>query len=202
MKKKILLIIFSFLLISTVTSQTIYISSQKNQGVLMIGVEIFDPKTQTSLKPSGYIYEWTFPDISLNPQKTMSNLVFILPTRLDKFLFLDLNVSKPFSKENYFFKNQKVFLPEPKIKIVRKTSDGALLPFSGKLLENESLTVITKNFGSKKLTYVWELNGVFVSNEKEISAVKFPEKKGTLKLKIFGEELREKVEEVQSIQIQ
>jgi hypothetical protein len=202
MKKKILLIIFSFLLISTVTSQTIYISSQKNQGVLMIGVEIFDPKTQTSLKPSGYIYEWTFPDISLNSQKTMSNLVFILPTRLDKFLFLDLNVSKPFSKENYFFKNQKVFLPEPKIKIVRKTSSGALLPFSGKLFKNESLTVITKNFGSKKLTYIWELNGVFVSNEKEISAIRFPENKGTLKLKIFGEELREKVEEVQSIQIE
>jgi hypothetical protein len=62
--------------------------------------------------------------------------------------------------------------------------------------------VITKNFGSKKLTYIWELNGVFVSNEKEISAIRFPENKGTLKLKIFGEELREKVEEVQSIQIQ
>jgi hypothetical protein len=202
MKNKILLIIFSFLLITNIEAQTIYISSQKNQGGLMIGVEIFNQKTQTSLKPSGYIYEWTFPDISLNSQKTMSNFVFILPTRLGNLLFLDLNVSKPFSKETYFFKNQKVSLPEPKIKIVRKTSDGALLPFSGKLFKNESLTVITKNFGSKKLTYIWELNGVFVSNEKEIPAVRFPENKGILKLKIFGEELREKAEEVQSIQIE
>jgi hypothetical protein len=43
---------------------------------------------------------------------------------------------------------------------------------------------------------------VFVSNEKEISADDLKEKSGTIKVKVFGEDLKEKAEDLQKIQIE
>jgi len=202
MKKKIFPIIFSLLLISFVSAETIYLSSKKNLNGLMIGIEVFNPKTKSSLKPLGYIYEWTLPDISLEPQRTMNNVFFTSLPSFKNFLFLDLKISKPFTQETYFFKNQKIFLSEPKAKIVRKTSEGIFFPLSGKLNRSDFLTVVVKNFASKNLTYVWEFNGVFVSNEKEISASNLKEKNGTIKVRVFGRDFKEKVDDFQTIQIE
>jgi hypothetical protein len=203
MKKKIFLIIFSFLLIfNFALAQIFYFSSKNSSNGLMIGVEVFDQKTKSSIKPLGYSYEWTLPDISLEPQKTKINLFFSFLPKLDNFFFLNLKITKPFTQETYFVKNQKIFLSKPKAKIVRKTHEGILLPLLGKLKRGDSLTVITKDFASKNLTYVWEFNGVFVSNEKEIKADDLKEKSGTIKVKVFGEDLKEKVEDFQTIQIE
>jgi ABC-type transport system involved in multi-copper enzyme maturation permease subunit len=134
MKKQIFLIIFIFLFIfNFALAQIFYFSSKNSSNGLMIGVEVFNQKTKSSITPLGYIYEWTLPDISLEPQKTNTNLFFTSLPKFDNFLFLNLKITKPFSKETYFVKNQKIFLSEPKVKIVRKTQEGILLPLSGKL---------------------------------------------------------------------
>jgi len=203
MKKRSFLIIFNFLLIfHFALAQIFYFSSKNSSDGLMIGVEVFNQKTKSSIKPLGYSYEWTLPDLSLEPQKTNVNVFFSFLPKLDNFFFLDLKITKPFSKETYFVKNQKIFLFEPKAKIVRKTSEGTFLPLSDKLNRSDFLTVVVKNFASKNLTYVWEFNGVFVSNEKEIAVDNLKEKSGTIKVKVFGKDLKEKVEDVQIIQIE
>mgnify|MGYP000240269449 CR=1 FL=1 len=202
MKKKISLIILSFLILNFVSAEIIYLSSQKKSGGLMIGAEIFNQKTNSSIKPVGYIYEWRVPDVSLTPQKTPSNIFFFSLPRLNEFFLIDIKVSRPLSKETYFFKNQKIFLAEPKVKIVRKTPEGFILPLSRTIKQQDSLTIITKNFVSKNLTYIWEFNGVFISNEKEISVSNFKEKSGTIRIKVFGTDFRERGEDIKTIQIE
>jgi hypothetical protein len=202
MKKEIFLIILSFLLTGSTSAQTFYLSTQKSSGGLMIGVEIFNQKTKSSIKPVGYIYEWTLADIYLKPQKTTSNIFFISLPQLDKFFFLDLKTRKPFTEETYLLKNRKLFLAEPQVTIVRKTPEKILLPLGNILKRNDLLTVVVKNFSSSKLIYVWEFNGVFVSNEKEIAVRDLKEKNGTIKVKVFGTDLKEKVEDFQIIQIE
>ena len=187
---------------SFVSAQTLYLSSRKVSNGLMIGAEIFNAKTKLSLKPLNYIYEWTLPDISLEPQKTMNNVSFIPLPNLNDFFFLNLKITKPFAKETYSFENQKLFLAEPKIKIVRKTSEGIILPLDNRLKQNDSLVIITKNFASKNLTYIWEFNGVFISNESEILASNLKEKNGTIRARVFGKNFREKGEDLQIIQIE
>jgi hypothetical protein len=202
MKKQILLIIFSFLLTSFASAQILYLSTQKNSGGLMIGAEVFSQKTKSSIKPLGYIYRWTLADISLKPQETTSNIFFISLPRLEKFFFLDLWIKKPLAKETYSFINQKLFLAEPQVTILRKTSEKILLPLSGIVKRNDLLTAAVKNFASQKLTYVWEFNGVFVSNEKEIAVRDLKEKSGTIKVKVFDTDFKEKVEDFRVIQIE
>jgi len=202
MKKKFSLIILSFLILNFVSAEIIYISSQKKPGGLMIGVEIFDQKTNSSIKPEEHIYEWTLPDILLKPQKTLSNILFFSLPRLNNLFLIDIKASKPLTKESYFFKNQKIFLTEPKVKIVRKTPEGFLLPLNKTIKQQDSLSIITKNFVSKNLTYIWEFNGIFISNEKEISVSNFKEKNGIIRIKIFGTDFIETSENVKTIQIE
>jgi hypothetical protein len=202
MKKIAFIIIFSFLLIDFVSAQIVYLSSHKTSNGLMIGVEIFDKEKGFSLKPSNYSYEWKMAGPFSESLKTKTNILSLPQTQLEKALLLDIKIIDVSKKKTYFFKNKKVPLVEPRVKIVRKTSEGFILPFGGKLKQNESLTIVTKNFASKKLTYVWEFNEVFLSNEKEISAGDFKEKNGTIKVKVFGEELKEKAEDLQKIQIE
>jgi len=202
MRRKIFLIILIFLSLDFVLSQTIYLSVKKNVKNLMIGVEIFDQKNKFSIKPVGYNYEWTVPDISLVPQKTTSNVFSLSLPSIKKSFLIDVNIKKPLTDELYFFRNQKIFLSDPQVKIVRKTSEGFLLPISKNLKRSDSLTVITKDFVSKNLTYVWEFNGVFISNEKEIPVSELKEKNGTIKIRVFGVDFRERGEDFKSIQIE
>jgi hypothetical protein len=202
MRRKIFLIILIFLSLDFVLSQTIYLSVKKNVKNLMIGVEIFDQKNKFSIKPVGYNYEWTVPDISLVPQKTTSNVFSLSLPSIKKSFLIDVNIKKPLTDELYFFRNQKIFLSDPQVKIVRKTSEGFLLPISKNLKRGDSLTVITKDFASKNLTYVWEFNGVFISNEKEIPVSELKEKNGTIKIRVFGVDFRERGEDFKSIQIE
>jgi len=203
MRKKFLIIILCFLLMTSfVYGEIFYFSTKSGLGSLMIGVEVFDEKTKSSIKPLSYIYEWTLPDVSLEPQKTNVNLFLAPFPGKENFFFLDLKIIKPFTMETYSVKNQKIFLSRPKAKIVRKDKEGNLLPLLGKIKPTDSLTVLTKGFASKNLTYTWEFNGVFVSNEKEIFVKDLREKNGIIKVRVFGTDLREKVEDRQIIQIE
>ena len=195
MKKKFFLTIFSVFIFNSVLAQTFYFSSKNSAGGLMIGIE---PIT----KPTDYNYEWTFPDISLTSQKTNVNFLFFPLSELKDYLFINLQIVKIFSKEKYSIKNQKISLAKPKVKIVRKTFDGILLPLSGKIKRGDYLTLIAKDFASKNLTYSWEFNGVFISNEKEISTYNLKGRNGVVRLKVTGLELKEKVEDIAVIQIE
>jgi hypothetical protein len=136
------------------------------------------------------------------PQKTTSNVFSLSLPSIKKSFLIDVNIKKPLTDELYFFRNQKIFLSDPQVKIVRKTSEGFLLPISKNLKRGDSLTVITKDFASKNLTYVWEFNGVFISNEKEIPVSELKEKNGTIKIRVFGVDFRERGEDFKSIQIE
>jgi hypothetical protein len=94
-------------------------------------------------------------------------------------------------------------LPVPKIKIIRKTADGILLPFTGKVRQNDFLTVITKDFSSKLLSYTWEFEGKVISDKKEIPVAILEKKNGIIKIKVTGRKLKdEEVVEEQKIQIE
>jgi hypothetical protein len=158
-------------------------------------------KTNLSLKPEGYSYEWIFPDISLTSAKTSNNIFFLKLNRYFNILFLNLKISKPLTQEIYNFKNNKLILSSPQAKIVRQ-KDGILLPLVSKLNKEDSLRVMTKNFSSPNLTYVWEFNGIFVSNEKEITVSELKEKSGTIKVKVSGSFPWERTEDLIKIQIE
>jgi hypothetical protein len=201
--KKIISFIFALLLVfNFVLAQNYpYLSIKKVPRGLMLGVEVLNQKTNLSLKPEGYSYEWTFPDISLTSIKTFNNIFFL---NLDKFfdvLFLNLKISQPLTQEIYNFKNNKLILPLPQIKIVRQ-QDSLLLPLVSQLNKENSLRVITKNFSSQNLNYLWEFNGFFISNEKELTVSKLTEKSGTIKVKVSGSFPWERAEDLVKIQIE
>jgi hypothetical protein len=185
------------------SAQILYLSTQKSSGGLMIGAEVFDIKTKTAIKPFGYNYEWTLPAISLEPQRITRNILFVpLVNPPFQSLLFDLQINAPLGKKIYLFQNQKLSIEEPKVKIIRKTAEGLFLPLSGKVKKDDFLVFNVKNFSSKNLTYVWEFNGIFVSNNKELFVANLKEKKGVIKIKVFGVDLRERAEDIQKIQIE
>ncbi len=187
MRKIIIIILIFFLVLSSkivLAKVSPYFSFQKSPGGLMIGIEIFNEKTKKSLKVTDYNYIWKIPDVSLISRKTKSNIFFISLENISEFLKIDLGVSKPFSKENYSFTSEFINKP-PLVKIAIKRN-GILLPLELKLNKSDTLTVLTKNFSSKNLQYIWEFNGVFVSNEKEIPVSLLNENNGILKIKVYG----------------
>jgi len=201
--KKITSFIFTlFLIFNFALAQNYpYFSVKKVPSGLMIGVEVLNQKTNLSLKPDGYSYEWTFPDISLTPSKTFNNIFFLKLNQFPNVLFINLKIYKPLTREIYNFENNKLILVSPQVKIVRQ-KDGLLLPLVSKLNKKDSLKAITQNFSSKNLNYVWEFNGLFVSNEKELPVDKLKEKSGTIKVKVSGSFPGEKAEDLIKIQIE
>jgi len=201
--KKIISFIFAlFLGFNFVLAQNYpYLSIKKVSSGLMLGVEVLNQKTNLSLKPEGYSYEWNFPDISLTLAKTFNNIFFLKLDRFFDVLFLNLKIAKPLTQEIYNFKNNKLILPSPQAKIVRQ-KDGLLLPLVSKLNKEDALKVLTKNFSSQNLNYLWEFNGLFVSNEKELPVDKLKEKNGTIKVKVSGSFPWEKAEDLIKIQIE
>lgn len=202
MKKIISFIIALFLVFNFVLAQNYpYLSIKKVSSGLMLGVEILNQKTNLSLEPGGYIYEWTFPDISLTSDKTFNNIFLLKLNRFFDILFLHLKVSKPLTQEIYNFKNTKLILPSPQVKIVRQ-KDGLLLPLVSKVNKEDSLKVLTKNFSSQNLNYLWEFNGLFVSNQKELNVSGLNEKSGTIRVKVSGSFPWERAEDLVKIQIE
>jgi hypothetical protein len=205
MKNKILILTLFLISINVVLAEYIpYYSVKKSAGGIVIGVELFDSKTKKALKPTGLFYEWTFPNISLNPERTNINVLLAPLTSFPQFLLLDLKVSKPLATTSLFSaKKQKIFLAktEPRAKIVRRTSKGMLLPLVDKLEEDDTLIVITKNFSSKTLNYVWELDDLYFSNEKEIPVKNLKKKSGIIKVRVFGIEAKERADDWQKFQI-
>lgn len=200
--KKLFILIFIFLILDFGLAQiNPYFSIKNVPSGLMVGVEIINQKNNLVLNPGDYIYEWGFPDISLSPYKTNSNIFFISLNKYLNSLFIELKISKPFSSQVYDFKNNNLNLKLPKVKIIRK-SDGSLLPLASQLNSNDYLTVITKNFFSKNLNYLWEFNNNFISNEKEISVNELKNKNGTIKVKVLGSFPWERAEDLIGINIE
>jgi hypothetical protein len=167
----------------------------------MIGVEVINQKSNTVLDPANYNYNWRLPDISLLFQKTFANTFFISLNKYLKTLFIDVQLYKQFSNENYIFENNKLNLPIPQIKIV-KQNNSVLTPIVWKLNKNDILTIITKNFSSKNLSYVWEINGVFVSNDKNLNLRNLQVNNGTIRARAFGSLKWERAEDFITIQIE
>ena len=202
MKKVIFLIILNFFLIeNSVFAQTFYFSYKKTPGGLMIGVEIFGDDKK-SFNPLEYTYEWTLSNVSNSPRQTYNNILFTPLPKLKNSIFIDLKISKPFSKEFYFTKNHQISLPQAKVKIVKKSIEDKTMPILGKLKSDDVLTVAFKNFSSKNLNYIWEYNGIFISNEREIAVNKLREKTGKIKVKVVGKDFYEIAEDYLFIQIE
>jgi hypothetical protein len=201
--KKIIYITIIFLLILNFTfaQNYPYFSIKAVPSGLMIGVEVINQKSNTVLDPANYNYNWRLPDISLLFQKTFANTFFISLNKYLKTLFIDVQLYKQFSNENYIFENNKLNLPIPQIKIV-KQNNSVLTPIVWKLNKNDILTIITKNFSSKNLSYVWEINGVFVSNDKNLNLRNLQVNNGTIRARAFGSLKWERAEDFITIQIE
>ncbi len=189
MKKLFLIIVISGLFYNEILAQTDlkvipYFSIKKVYGGLMIGVEILNINSNNSLPTVGYQYEWIFPDISLIPRKSYSNTTFVSLQNSFNSLFILLKTSKFLGKEVYEMKERLTIKP-PKVKIVRK-HNNILMPLSGIVQKNDILSVVVQNFSSTNLQYFWDFNGMFVSNNKEISVSMLKGSQGLLKVRVFG----------------
>jgi hypothetical protein len=178
-----------------------YFSIKTVPSGLMIGVEILNQKKGTVLNPTNYNYNWTFPDISLLTQKKLSNIFFLSLNEYLQNIFIDIQISKQSTKENYSFKKIKLNPPFPQIKIVRKIN-GILMPVASKLSKEDILTINPVNFSSKSLSYIWEMNGIFVSNDKELRLKNLQVNNGTIRARAFGSLKWERAEDFITIQIE
>lgn len=200
MKKLFLLFFLAFFLETSFAQNLPYFSLQKTPGGLIIGTEIINPKTGTTLLIKDYRYEWVVPDVSLVARKSNSNFVFIPLENSLKSIFFKLKVSRFLGKESYSFQDQRN-LEIPKAKIVLKRQ-GILLPLTGLLQKNDVLTVIIKDFSSKNFEYFWDFNGVFVSRDKEIPVSLLKESSGIIRVRVFGSSPKETAVDLQGIRIE
>lgn len=199
--KRLFFLILNFLIASFVFAQALpYFSLKKTSGGIMIGVEILNQKTKFSLPMKGYIYNWTLPDISLITKKTNSNIFFLPLERTFASLIINLKIAKPLTKESYNFK-KKISLSLPKVKIVRKQG-GLLLPLETLIEKGDHLTFNLENVSSKNLQIIWEFNGVFLSNEKEIPVSLLKEKNGIIKVGVYGSSPNESAVDFKTITIE
>jgi len=207
MKKLIYFLIIWSLSLNLSLAQTFpYFSLKKTSSGLIIGSEVFNQKTGRAIMPENYTYQWSIADISVTSSKTANNLFFIPADKFSNLvffnvLFLNLKILNPSTNEVYDFKNYKLNLQNPKIKIARE-SNGILLPLDSKLNKNDVLVVITKNFSSPNLYYSWEFNGALISKEKEIFLTDLKEKNGTIKVKVAGSLPWESAEDLAQIQVE
>ncbi len=206
-KIKIIIILISFMI--TVRSYAAnevlaYFSYKLVDRGIMLGVEIFDPKTNKSLfndLKGNYIYKWTIKEGMNNLAKSSeTNSVFF---RLD-FPLRNFNLkvgiySLTGRDEPIYVLDKQISLPEPSVRIV-KISSGITLPFNGKLSKDEFLSFKFSNFYLIPDRVVWSFNEAFLSKDKEITAQDFSDKKGFIKLQIFSN-LNEKAFDLRSIQV-
>lgn len=199
--RKIILIFFLLFIFQICFAQlSPYFSFKKVPSGAMIGVEVFDQKTNQILLPKNYRYEWIISEISLIPQETFANNVFIFFENYLNSLSLRLKVSRFLGKESYNF-DTNLNLPSPQVKIVRKHQD-ILMPLLGKVTKNDYLVAMVKDFSSKDLQYYWDFNGSFISQDKEIPVYLLKGTAGILRLRVFGFSPRENAVDVQSIVIE
>lgn len=200
MKKKIYLSLIILIFGSFVGAQSYpYFSYEKTSGGIMIGVETINSQTKSTLKPLGYFYEWIFPEISLVRKTTATNIFFLSLERIQP-LTINLKINKPLTRETYSFQ-AKINPTPPQVKIARQTK-GLLLPLIGSLNQDDSLIIVLKNFSSKNLRYLWNFNGAFLSNEKEIPVSLLKEKSGIIEVKVFGDLKNESASDVKTIKIE
>lgn len=198
---KIALITLGVFLVTNFTFAQVvpYFSVKKIFGGLIIGVEIVNTRTNTTINYQDYRYEWTFPQISLQTYKTDNNFVFINLNESFKFLDIDLKINKIFSQENYHLKS-KIVLPKPEVKILKKNKD-TVLPLIN-LKRDDKLVLRINNFSSRNLRYIWEFNGNFISNEKELPLSLLKENSGTIRIKVYGYSPSELAEDIKFIKIE
>lgn len=182
-----------------------YFSVKKNNKGLTLGVEIIDTKTGKSVftnKSGDYIFRWliltdTNEEMS---KKTFENTVFFLI--FEQRLFNSFNLKLEIypligSNQPLYVFNEKIVLPEPRIQIVRKSSD-LLLPLGGKINDDDFLVFIYDNFISPPNQSLWYFNDIFISNKRELNINDLPDRTGSLKLQVFSN-LKERAVDFKSI---
>lgn len=160
----------------------IFWTHKKVPGGIMIGVEIFDNQLKKRQEPNIFTYFWE--SFSLNLKyKSHSNVVF-LPIRnlMPQDIDIKLTLTDSKNKKTETFE-KKIIISSPKAKIIKKRQD---LPYWGNTIRNDDvLTVVIDNFSSLKFSYYWEIDNIFLSNEKELLGEKIPQG-GYLRIKVIG----------------
>ncbi len=183
MKKFIVL--FFILLFKLSSAQVVgFFNAQKIGEGFFIGAEIVDQTTKVVLNPKEFSFEWDLPLLGQKMIKNFMNTIYFssIGPSFENFSVINLNIKKSRAQKEYQLTGMaEIFLPS--VKIVRK-KNGLILPLSGLLDENEILTVILKNFPSSNFTYLWQFNGVIISNKKEIFVKTLKEKSGILEIRV------------------
>ncbi len=203
MIKKIIVAIFITILISinfALAQLQPYFSVRKGNGGFVVGVEIIDPKNKKIIDPSLYNYRWLFPNLSINPLQTKTNLLFIKLDKAFSDLLINLKINQLSTKKVYNLES-RINLPQPVAKIVRKHK-GIVLPLDTLLNQEDSVSVLFDNFSGENIQFMWDLDGTFVSNEKEVPVNVLPAKSGFLKVQVFGYSPREKAVDSKYIKIE
>lgn len=177
-----------------------YFSVNKGWNGLVVGVEVINQKTQKIISPTSYNYEWLLPILSVETIRSKGNLLFLKLEKIFPTLPINLKIKKPFTKEMHSLES-KIDLPPPVVKIVRKHK-GFILPLSTFLSQKDFVTVTLNNFSAENIQFFWELDGVFVSNEKEVPVNILPAKSGFLKVQVFGSFPRESAVDFKYIKIE
>jgi len=205
MKKKLLLkiLLLYFVLINFSLAQNYYpyLSVLKiPNNKLMIGIEIFDPKTKSSKDFKGFNYEISSEQINIKPQTKPNKYFLIFIKEFKPEFSINLNISQLFSEKNYSFKDLKIILEQPKVKMVVK-NNKILSPLTERVDSNKSLTVLTKDFISNKLTYTWTFNGVFLSNNQEIFLYSLKNQKGIISVRVTNPLTKESAKDEMIVEI-
>ncbi len=177
-----------------------YFSIKKGWEGFVVGVEIIDQKTQKTIDPNSYSYEWFFPVISIDKFKSKNNLFFVKLEKVFSDLQINLKIKKILAKEIYALES-KVDLPAPIVKIVKKHK-GIILPLETTLNSKDYITAIVDNFSGEDIKFIWEIDGFFVSNERDLPVSILPSKSGLLKVQVFGSFPREKAVDFKYIKIE
>lgn len=184
MKKNKPLIFFLIFISQTfVVAQNLpYFSIKKVSGGAMLGIEIFNLKTNTSFEPR-YFYHLSIKKIGFE-NKEFFNIFYIPFKSLESVLFVNLNLDRLLKTESYSF-NGKLEIEPPKLYIIRKHK-GLIMPLDFVLKNDDSLGVLAKDFSSKEIQFIWEFNNYFIGNGEEIPASYLKEKEGILRVRAYG----------------
>lgn len=201
--KKFLIIIWVFILINSTQAQIYYYLSTKNvNGGLMIGIEAFNQLTGNYINLTGFTYEWSLPDISLEKKTSRIQTLFVPLDRFYQNLILNLKISgATIGKSEVYSLNKKINVKEPKVAMARKMN-GFFLPLESKVKRDESLVAWVYNSLNKNLIYRWDFNGLFFSSEKEIKVADLNANNGKLKITVFDPLIKKSITEEKVIQVE
>lgn len=170
----VFLFLFSFFTHSSISlaqTKEVYFFAKKTQnGVIVSGIFV-NSKTKTVYEPpQPSRFDWQIPfsqDYSLTSYKSFLKVDYY-PNFKNELAKIKLQVSRIGFKDKKSYEGE-VFLPPSDISVIKIKNSYFELPFLGKIEGNEILSYKTWNFTSDNLTNVWKLNGIYLSNQKQLS---------------------------------